>query len=84
MRALIENAARCFRQQRQPVDLEEFHKPTQDTGQRPSRSRDSTTGEIFNEYRISMGNPKNGVVFHSEAGEHLDFDLTPFSRHFLS
>jgi integrase len=30
--------------------------------------------EILNEYRISMGNPKDGVVFHSGAGEHLDFD----------
>jgi hypothetical protein len=30
--------------------------------------------EILNEYRISMGNPKNGVVFHSRTGEHLDFD----------
>ena len=33
--------------QRQPVDLEEFHKPTQDTSQRPSRSCDSTTGRNF-------------------------------------
>jgi integrase len=30
--------------------------------------------EILNEYRISMGNPKNGVMFHSGPGEHLDFD----------
>ena len=30
--------------------------------------------EILNEYRISMGNPRDGVVFHSGSGEHLDFD----------
>ena len=30
--------------------------------------------EILNEYRISMGNPRDGVVFHSGLGEHLDFD----------
>ena len=30
--------------------------------------------EILNEYQISMGNPKSGIVFHSGAGEHLDFD----------
>lgn len=30
--------------------------------------------EILNEYRTSMGNPKDGVVFHSGSGEHLDFD----------
>ncbi len=30
--------------------------------------------EILNEYRLSMGNPQDGVVFHSGAGAHWDFD----------
>src|SRR5882672_10722541 len=30
--------------------------------------------EIFNEYPTFLGNPKDGVVIHSGAGEYLDFD----------
>ncbi len=30
--------------------------------------------EILDEYRISMGNPRTGVIFHSGAGQHMDFD----------
>ena len=37
----------------------------------PSRSCDPRT---LNEYRTSQGDPTGGVVFHSGAGEDLDFD----------
>lgn len=30
--------------------------------------------EILNDYRVSMGNARTGVVLNSGAGEHLDFD----------
>ena len=30
--------------------------------------------EILNAYRLSMGNPQSGVMFHSGAGQHMDFD----------
>ena len=29
--------------------------------------------EILNAYRLSMGNPQSGVIFHS-GGQHMDFD----------
>jgi len=30
--------------------------------------------EILNAYRLSMGNPQAGVMFHSGGGQHMDFD----------
>jgi len=30
--------------------------------------------EVLNAYRLSMGNPQSGVMFHSGAGQHMDFD----------
>ena len=30
--------------------------------------------EILNAYRLSMGDPQAGVMFHSGAGQHMDFD----------
>jgi integrase len=30
--------------------------------------------EILNAYRLSMGDPQSGVIFHSGAGQHMDFD----------
>jgi hypothetical protein len=30
--------------------------------------------EILNAYRLSMGNPQSGVMFHSGGGQHMDFD----------
>ena len=30
--------------------------------------------EILDTYRSSMGNPQSGVMFHSGAGQHMDFD----------
>jgi integrase len=30
--------------------------------------------EILNAYRLSMGNPQSGVMFHSRAVLHMDFD----------
>lgn len=30
--------------------------------------------EILDAYRSSMGNPQSGVMFHSGAGQHMDFD----------
>jgi integrase len=30
--------------------------------------------EILNAYRSSIGNPQSGVMFHSGAGQHMDFD----------
>jgi integrase len=30
--------------------------------------------EILNAYRLSMGNRQSGVMFHSGAGQHMDFD----------
>jgi integrase len=30
--------------------------------------------EILNAYRSSTGNPQSGVMFHSGAGQHMDFD----------
>ena len=30
--------------------------------------------EILNTYRSSIGNPQSGVMFHSGAGQHMDFD----------
>jgi integrase len=31
-------------------------------------------GEILNAYRLSMGNPQAGVMFHSGRDQHMDFD----------
>jgi integrase len=30
--------------------------------------------KILNAYRLSMGDPQSGVIFHSGAGPHMDFD----------
>ena len=30
--------------------------------------------EILNAYRLSMGNPQSGVIFHSGADQHMDLD----------
>jgi integrase len=30
--------------------------------------------EVLNTYRLSMGNPQSGVMFHSGEGQHMDFD----------
>jgi integrase len=30
--------------------------------------------EVLNTYRISMGNPTTGVIFHAGGGEHMDLD----------
>ena len=30
--------------------------------------------EVLNRYRISMGNPTTGVIFHAGGGEHMDLD----------
>src|ERR1700687_92885 len=30
--------------------------------------------EILNTYRLSMGHPQSGVIFHSGGGQHMDFD----------
>jgi integrase len=59
---------------RQSVNMEERGEPTEDARQRSACSSDSAIGDILNAFCISMGNPKNGVMFHVGDGKPIDCD----------
>ncbi len=51
----------------QPVNLEGCCEPTKDASECASVPVIRHLAEILNAYRISMGNPASGVIFHSGA-----------------
>jgi integrase len=58
--------------ERETVGLENFRPKTPASAKPVPVIR--RLAEILDAYRSSMGNPQSGVMFHSGAGQHMDFD----------